>query len=36
VLGRHGQIALVFPVLVIDKDDHLAGPDISNRFFDTA
>ncbi len=33
-LGRHHQIALVFAILVVEHDDHLAGADVVDRVLD--
>ena len=33
-LGRHGEVALVLPVLVVDHDHHPAGLDLLERLLD--
>ncbi len=35
-LGRHAEVSFVFPILVVDEDDHLAAFDIDNGFLDGA
>ena len=34
--GGHGQVAFVFPVLIVHKNDHFALPDLGNGFFSAA
>ena len=36
MLGGDGDVTLVFPIFVVDKNDHPALPDILHRFFNTA
>ena len=31
-LGSHAEVAFIFPVFVIDQDDHLPGLDIFDYF----
>ena len=34
LLRRHGEVALIFAILIIHDDDHLTRSYIGNRFFD--